>query len=58
MPRTGHLEVGASVTRRTGPEAWLEGQANLGHGLGAFVRGYARPDDAGVMGGVRYQFDW
>ena len=52
------MEGGAAYTRRTGPEAWLEGGANLGGGFTSYLRGYAGLDDSGVLGGVRYTFDW
>lgn len=44
------------MSLKAGPEAWLEAGTHPAPGLALFARGFARPDDAGILGGLRWEF--
>lgn len=52
----GYVELGGSIVRSRGPEAWLEGGYKPLPNVGLFGRGFINREDLGVMAGVRIEF--
>lgn len=52
----GFLDLGLSLTKLRGPEAWGELGYRPAEHLTLFGRGYVNREDYGAMGGVRYEW--
>lgn len=52
----GYLDLGASMTKLRGPEAWVETGIRPALGHTVFARGFANTSDYGIMGGWRWEF--
>lgn len=50
---TSYLELGGSITKQRGPEAWAEAGWHPVAPLSVFGRAYANSQDAGAMVGAR-----
>ncbi|MCI0573030.1 MAG: hypothetical protein L0Y66_19970 [Myxococcaceae bacterium] len=52
----GYVEAGASLTRLTGPRAYLEAGYHPLAPLALYAQAFAAPEDSGLLAGARFTF--
>lgn len=56
LPGHGYVEAGASLTRRTGPRAYLEAGWRPLAPLALYAQAFTGPEDSGAVAGARWTF--
>lgn len=56
--RSAYVDVGASVTRLRGSEAWVEAGVHPWRNVALYGRGYVVRGDYGAMVGLRGEWRW